>query len=110
MVAIIILLTVFGLFFAGLGIFIIKLIARMILEWWMLRRDAVIVEGLISTRSYLPPSRNHGKIYKVTYDYDYQGKTYSKQEDVSEQFYSILGPPVPLRKNVPKTTPLAEKK
>ena len=55
MVAIIILLTVFGLFFAGLGILIIKLIARMILKWWMLRRDGVIVEGLISTRSYLPP-------------------------------------------------------
>jgi hypothetical protein len=110
MVAIIIMLSVFGLVFAGLGIFIIKFIARKILEWWGLRQDAVIVEGVISTRSYLPPSRNHGTIYNVTYSYDYQGKTYSKQESVSKEFYSILGPPVPLRKGVPKTTPVAEEK
>ena len=110
MAGIIIILTVLGLFFSGSGIFIIKFIARMILEWWGLRRDAVIVEGLISTRSYLPASRNHGTIYNVTYSYDYQGETYSKQESVSKEFYSSLGPPVTLRKNVPKTTPLAEKK
>ncbi len=106
MVAIILLLTGFGLVFAGIGLLIIKFIARRMLEWWGLRRDALIVEGLISCRSYLPASRNHGTLYKVTYSYDYQGTTYSKQEDVSQEFYSMLGPPVPLSKNVPKTTPL----
>lgn len=102
-------LTIFGLVFAGVGIFIIKHIVRMLLEWWWLRQDGIIVGGLIRTRAYLPPSRNHGRIYKVAYDYGYEGKTYSKQEDVSEAFYSSLGPPVPLRKDVPKTTPLEEK-
>lgn len=109
MVAIIIMLTIFGLIFAGLGILIIRVIGRKIFEWWELRRDAVLVEGFISSRSYLPASHNHGIIYSVTYSYDYQGRTYSKQEEVSKEFYSELGPPVPLRKNVPKTTPLAEK-
>jgi hypothetical protein len=110
MVAIIIMLALFGLGFIALGYSAIRVIIRRTLEWWWLRQDGVIIEGLISTRSYLPPSRNHGRIYKVAYEYDYQGKTYPKQEEVSEAFYSLLGPPVPLRKGVPKTTPLEEEK
>jgi hypothetical protein len=108
MVAIIILLTIFGLFFTGLGILIIRIIGRKIFEWWALRRDAVLVEGWISDLSYLPASRNHGIIYQVTYRYDHQGKTYSKQEEVSKEFYSQLGPD-PLSKKISHTTPLVEK-
>lgn len=108
MIGIIILLSVFGLFFGGMGILILIFIVRKILEWWYLRYSAVMIEGGIRSLYYLPPSRNHGTEFQVTYSYDYQGKTYSKRESVSKEFYRMLDPHAPVSKGVPIATPLTE--
>lgn len=103
-------LTLFGLFLVVMGMFVIGIFARMTLEWWWLRRDGILLEGLIGTCS-LSLIRNRRKpVCQVGYTYDYQGKTYSKQkEEVSEAFYRSLGQAVPNSKDAPRTTPLEKK-
>jgi hypothetical protein len=110
MVASSIFLTLFGLFLVVMGVIVLRIIARMTLKWWWLRRDGVIVEGLIGTCSYTYYRNRRRPVCQVGYTYAYQGKTYAQQkEEVSEVLYRSLGQAAPDRKDAPRTFPLEKK-
>lgn len=94
MIAPILLLGGLSLLFFLLSVLIIYTLVR---SWWMfnLRRPGVTVEGRITHRNTRTVGGGNragrvGTAYYVTYSYDYQGKTYSHEQEVDESSYSVL--------------------
>ena len=57
-------------------------------EWFGLRRQGIIVEGRITNRREKPTRGTPN--YYVTYGYDYDGQTYSREQQVRKKQYQAL--------------------